>query len=406
MRILFIVHGYKPAYRMGGPIVSVSELAENLVKKGHSVIVFTTNSNHKEILDVPVNCPIIFNGVEVWYFEKKNVWPFPFSSIPYFSKSIGFFYCPKMAEELKKIITTVDVVHTHMPFVYPTYIASKISFANKKPLFYHQRGIFDPVRLNFRSFKKRLYIKLIERSILKKAAVLIALTKAEIESYKKVCPENNNIVEIPNGIDINKYLTIPSVEKVFELNDDIPVILFLGRLHPIKGADKLLNAFIEISQNFPEAVLIMAGPDEFNIENGLKEKVNNSIKDKIIFTGMVDGNEKKNILARADIFCLPSDAEGFSIAILEAMASETAVLISPGCHFEKVQERFAGRIVDANVYDLVKVLSELLLNMDIVKKMGKNGRELVSSKYSWDSISDKMINTYIEGIARNNLNTF
>ena len=133
---------------------------------------------------------------------------------------------------------------------------------------------------------------------------------------------------------------------------------------------------------------------------------NQPVKITISFTGMVDGNEKKNILARADIFCLPSDAEGFSIAILEAMASETAVLISPGCHFEKVQERFAGRIVDANVYDLVKVLSELLLNMDIVKKMGKNGRELVSSKYSWDSISDKMINTYIEGIARNNLNTF
>ena len=405
MKILFIVHGYKPAYRIGGPIVSVSELAENLVQKGHNVIVFTTNSNLTEILDVPVNQPLLLDGVEVWYFKLKSLLPFPFSMIPYFSKSIGFFYSPKMAKELKKIISTVDIIHTHLPFIYPTYIASKIAFANNIPLFYHQRGIFDPARLNFRSLKKRLYIKLIERSILRNATTLIALTKAEIVSYKRICPENNNIVEIPNGIDVNRYFTKPSIEKVLDLDNNIPVILFLGRLHPIKGADKLLDAFIEISHNFPDTVLVMAGPDEFNIENELKAKAQQfSNKDKIIFTGMIDGDQKKNILARADIFCLPSDAEGFSIAILEAMASATAVLISPGCHFEKVEESYAGRIVEANVNDLIKVLSEMLLNLDIVKEMGKNGRELVSSEYTWDSITDKMINTYIEGIAKNNFN--
>jgi hypothetical protein len=58
LRILYTVHGYKPAYRLGGPVISVSEVAERLVRRGHEVIVFTSDSNLDETLDVPVNQPV------------------------------------------------------------------------------------------------------------------------------------------------------------------------------------------------------------------------------------------------------------------------------------------------------------------------------------------------------------
>lgn len=93
------MRGYKPAYRIGGPILSVSALAEKLVEKGHNVTVFTTNSNQSEDLDITTDCPHQVNGVEVWYFKRKNILGKLTSIIPYFSKSIGYLFVP----ELKKI---------------------------------------------------------------------------------------------------------------------------------------------------------------------------------------------------------------------------------------------------------------------------------------------------------------
>ena len=72
MKILFAVHGYKPAYRIGGPIVSVAALAERLVAKGHEVTVFTTNSNLDQDLDVETDRPHLIDGVEVWYFRRES----------------------------------------------------------------------------------------------------------------------------------------------------------------------------------------------------------------------------------------------------------------------------------------------------------------------------------------------
>jgi hypothetical protein len=156
LHILFTVHGYKPAYRIGGPILSVVSLAEALVKKGHFVTVFTTNCNMSQDLDVPVDCPQKVDGVEVWYFRREELLKKMLSSITYLSKSMGYLYAPAMAKELDKIVPFMDLVHTHLPFIYPTVAAAKAAHLHHKPLFYHQRGVFDPARLSFRSLKKTL----------------------------------------------------------------------------------------------------------------------------------------------------------------------------------------------------------------------------------------------------------
>jgi glycosyltransferase involved in cell wall biosynthesis len=402
LNILFVVHGYKPAYRIGGPILSVSSLAEKLVEKGHNVIVFTTNSNQSEDLDIATDCPHQVNGVEVWYFKRKQILGNLFSFIPYFAKSIGYLFVPELKKNLEIVVPNIDIVHTHLPFVYPTFIAAKISRKFLKPLFYHQRGVLDPARLNFRSLKKRLYIKFVEKPIMVNATTLIALSEYEIESYKAICTGQKEVKVIPNGIDVREYRTISTDKNILGIPSDIPVILFLGRLHPIKGADILIEAFIQVNKEIPDAVLVMAGPDEFNIENKFKSIVEEmGLEEKILFPGMVTGELKKNLLARADIFSLPSAGEGFSMAILEALASATAVIISPGCHFPEIEKKNAGEIVSVESNKWAKALIKLITNRETLKQMGRNGRELVSQEYTWDKIADKMIEAYEEGIARN-----
>jgi glycosyltransferase involved in cell wall biosynthesis len=306
-----------------------------------------------------------------------------------------------MAAALDSTVPSVDVVHTHLPFNYPTYAAAHAAFAHGKPLFYHQRGVFDPERLKFRSLKKVLYLKLVEKPILEKATTLIALTEAEVSSYRRLGIETPCRV-IPNGIDSGAYgMPNASILEPLGIKPEQKVILFLGRVHPIKGADRLLEAFMRVHADFPDAVLVLAGPDEFGLEASLRNRSEGLFQTRrVIFPGMIHGELKTRLLARADLFCLPSDAEGFSMAVLEALASRTAVLLSPGCHFPEVESEGAGLIADSSPSALASALAKLLADKERLAKMGRAGANLVASRYGIDRMVQLTLDTYEEGLAR------
>jgi glycosyltransferase involved in cell wall biosynthesis len=402
MHILYAVHGYKPAYRIGGPIISVSAKAEMLVKKGHKVTVFTTNSNLDEDLDVPTDQAVNVNGVDVWYFKRdtplKKWLPF----IPYVSKSMGYLYAPRMRSALDELVPNVDVVHTHLPFIYPTYAAAWAAFKYGKPLFYHQRGVFDPERLKYRSLKKRIFLDFIEKPILRRATALISLTEFETESYRMLGIDTHCEV-IPNGINVNKYWQeLPSEwNGILGIAPEVPVILFMSRLHPIKGAERLIDAFLKVLNDFPEAVLVMAGPDEHGLQKRMRQQLKGKKRaENILFPGMISGEMKTALLARADLFCLPSDAEGFPMAVLEALASRTAVLISPGCHFAEVEAANAGKIVSLAPEDIAEAITKLIANRRHLADMGANGVEFVRRHYNWEYIVDRLIALYTTASAK------
>lgn len=403
MRILFSVHGYKPAWRVGGPIVSVSSLAESLVGRGHEVTVFTTNSNLDQDLDVPTDRFVDVDGVQVRYFRRQEFLKRYLPRFKYVSQSIGTLYAPEMPAALQEIAPRSDVMHTHMPFVYPTLATARAAFRTRVPLFYHQRGVFDPERLKFRALKKSIYLSLIEVPILRRATTLIALTDAERDSYAALGVRTPCRV-IPNGIHLPEPRTELSdalAAREFGIEPQHRVVLFMGRLHPIKGADRLLGAFERIAASHPDALLVLAGPDEFGIEHQFEKSANVAgLARRVRFAGMVTGDRKSALLHRANLFCLPSDAEGFSMAILEALAHETAVLISPRCFFPAVAEVGAGRIVEPTIEALESALRSLLSQPDRLRSMGRAGRALVAERYAWDSVTTAMLDAYEEGIDR------
>ncbi len=402
MRILYAAPGYKPAYRIGGPIVSIAKAAERMVRRGHEVTVFATNCNLDQDLDVPVDQPVDVLGVSVWYFRReeplKRFLPF----VPYLSRSMGVLYAPRMRREIDRLLPSQDVVHTQLPFAYPTWAVGAGARRWRRPLFYQQRGVFDPERLKFRSLKKRLIIRLVERPFMQAAAALIALTAAEVESYRALGVERPCEI-VPNGVEVAEYRTEPTRGSAIlaGLTDDDVVILFLGRLHPIKGADRLLEAFLRIGPRFPKARLVMAGPDEWGLREAFLDRVRGSgLGERVTFPGMVTGEAKLDLLARADLFCLPSDGEGFSIAVLEAMASATAVLLSPGCHFPEAQAAGAGWVVEPTPAALADRLAELLASPGLLREAGGRGRELVVRSYGWDQVASRLEDVYREGLER------
>jgi glycosyltransferase involved in cell wall biosynthesis len=224
-----------------------------------------------------------------------------------------------------------------------------------------------------------------------------------MESYRLLCPSVPCRV-IPNGIDAELYRPETLNTNVLDLPPEAKVILFLGRLHPIKGAIKLIEAFIQVCNHVSDVILVMAGPDEFMIEDKFRSIVAQSnLQNRIVFPGMVTGELKRDLLARADLFCLPSTAEGFSMAILESLASGTAVMISPGCHFPEVEKADVGKVVAAEPEMMAIALLELLQNKARLKEMGLRGRDFVAQNYTWDVVADMTIDMYREGMARHAL---
>lgn len=402
MRVLFCVHGYKPAWKIGGPVISVSSLAEELQRRGVEVVVYTTNCNLDEDLDVPTDRAVDVDGVSVRYFRRSAAPGRFLPRVSYLSKSVGFLYSSDLARSLAASVGRFDAIHTHLPFIHPTYAGARAAFRAGKPLFYHQRGVFDPERLKFRSIKKRIFLDLVERPVLKRATTLIALTEAERDSYRALGVDTECAV-IPNGIHVGDELAVTGNLDLAgcRIGPDQQVVLFMGRIHPIKGVEQLMEAFLSVSTGFPRALLVVAGPDEFGLRAGLQQRAREcGFGERVLFPGMVEGAAKKALLARADLFCLPSVAEGFSMAVLEAMAASTAVLLSPGCHFPEAQSAGAGLVTDIDAPSIARQISLLLSDPGRLMAMGKAGRELVAAEYSWPRIAERMHAVYEEGIGR------
>ncbi len=237
-----------------------SALAEHLVQLGHRVTVVTTNSNLESNMDVPLARPVDVDGVGVIYFERERLLAKALPFLPTIGRSFGYSYAPDMKPYLRDNMARFDLVHTHMPFSYPTAVAAGMARRAGVPLFYHQHGVLQPEHLGHRALKKRLYLAAIERPVLRGATTLLALTQSEADSYGAL-GLTAPVEVIPNGVDPGVYRTEPQSAPL-SIPDGAPVILFMGRLHHTKGVDRLVTACTKLLPDFPEAHVVLAGPDE------------------------------------------------------------------------------------------------------------------------------------------------
>ena len=398
LNIVMATHGYKPATKIGGPIVSVASVAERLVQRGHNVTVLTSDSNNTGRLDIDTERPHVVNGVVVWYGRTVNVTEDFFGSKKP-RRRLGYLYAPNLRKITEKYVKAADVVHLQMPFVYPTFIAGWFAIKNQIPYVYQQRGVFDTERMKVRSLKKKIVFQIREKWVLKHADALVALTNWEILTYKNLGLKNR-IIRIPNGIDIPKYVESAAARDVleeFELDPEKPTILFLGRVQRTKGVALLVDAFLKAKKINSNLQLVIAGPDEDGIGKSIVNRISSVPESKDIrFVGHVEGIRKNNLLSACQLFCLPSIGEGFSMAVLEALAAGTRVLLSPGCHFPEVVSAGVGDVVPLDVNEIATKLVQLTATSSNSMCEKKFIRKFVEDHYSWDLITDSLEKSYYD----------
>jgi glycosyltransferase involved in cell wall biosynthesis len=366
-----------------------------MAARGHSVTVFATNGNGDEDLDVPTDRFVDVEGVAVRYFRRTEPFRQYLPWFKYVSQSIGYLYTADLVPAMRSVLERVDLVHTQMPFVYPTQAAARLALAHRLPLFYSQRGLFDPSRLRFRSWKKSLYIRLVERPIMRRATGLVALTPDEINSFRALGVQTP-VHLIPNGIDVERFRRVPAASLAGTgISKNHQVILFLARLHQTKGADLLVDAFIRVAQEHPESVLVLAGNDEQGLLPGLCARIAAAnLTDRFITPGLVTGDLKLDLLARADLFALPSIGEGLSMATLEALASGTPVILSRECNLPIVETAGAGAVVNRTVDEFARALSRFLRSSALRASASERAYALARDEFGWQPILDRLENIY------------
>ena len=303
------------------------------------------------------------------------------------------FFAKNLGHDANRFLADVDAVHGHGFYVYPNWAVGSRAIASQKPLVYHPQGMFEPWILHRSRFKKRVVSLLFEKQNMSRCRLWRALTNREADQIRRqgiVAP----IVVAPNGVRLEDYDREVSSDDVTKL--PLPArtlekkrLVFMARLHPKKGLDLLVPAWARLKEHHSQWELLIAGPDE----GGYRAAVETMIRDLDVasattFAGPVTGDAKRQLLKSARLFILPSYSEGFSVAILEAMACHLPVIATDGCNFAELETEGGGWSCEATIDSVHKALKEALQCSDAERKeRGQTARKLVERRYTWPSIA-------------------
>jgi glycosyltransferase involved in cell wall biosynthesis len=228
---------------------------------------------------------------------------------------------------------------------------------------------------------KRAYNALGGRRLVRRAAAWVAITERETEDFGAYGVDPRAVDVIPNGIAPQDYEEgDPAAFRRQHGLGDARVVLFMGRLNPIKGPDLLLEAF----RGFDDCTLVYAGPD-----GGMRAALEaEAAGRRVKFVGWIGGRDKAAAYRAAELVVIPSRQEAMSLVALEAGACGKPVLMTDACGFDAAVQAGGALAVPADAARLRDALRRLLGDAGLAR-MGERLRELVLGRYSWDAAVER-----------------
>ncbi|MBV9769705.1 MAG: glycosyltransferase [Bryobacterales bacterium] len=300
-----------------------------------------------------------------------------------------------LKKSLKNAIRAATGVHIHGVWETHCMIVAGMARECKRPYLISVHGMLEQWALRQKRLKKALYAALIEIRKMQRAACLRALSVDEVNDYRRL-GLTNPIAIIPNGIDPQPSATPDIFRAAYPQLAGKRIVLFLGRLHQKKGLELLLKAWVRSMSRAEDMHLVIAGPDSGNMRAALETLTDElELRSSVTFAGMLTGEEKWSAFAAASLFVLPSHSEGFSIAILEAMATGVPVMITTQCHIPEVAIHDCGWVIQPCVGALEDALSDFLaLTHEETDRIGKRARHLVSTRFHSSVVGNQMAQLY------------
>lgn len=301
-----------------------------------------------------------------------------------------------LKKKLAPLLDGQDFIQIHGVWEPILRVAAGLAFSRGTPYAVMPHGMLDRWSMSQKRIKKRLAMALAYRRMLERAAYLHALNKDEVGPIKELGITTSSQI-IPNGVFMEEIEPMPTAgafrARHPELGDD-PFVLFLSRLHFKKGLDYLADTFKAVADSHPRARLVVAGPDG-GVRQTFEQSVHSAgVSDRVHVVGPIYGAAKYEAIVDATCFCLPSRQEGFSIAITEALACGTPVVISEACHFPEVAQAQAGFVLPLDSNRFAQEIRKLLDDSALRTTMSGNARSLVSQRYTWPKIAEQTLAYY------------
>lgn len=309
----------------------------------------------------------------------------------------------RLRRRFNDMLRRADGVHIHGLWESSTNVAASTAQKLGRPYILSAHGMLEPWALESSRWKKKVYSTLRERANIEGADCLHALTHAEAQDYRRF-GSRRPIAVIPNGVEVPPAASAELFLRRYPAFREKRIVLYLGRIHPKKGLDLLVDAWKDVTLEFPDALLVIAGPDTAGTQAALEKQIGaHRFGSSVVFTGMLHAEMKWSALAAAHCFVLPSHSEGLSVAALEAMGLGVPVIVTSHCHMPEVATSEAGIIISADVRDLYLALETMLTNEPATHaKMGRRGKQLVRERFSWNVVARQMAELYawVQGGAR------
>ncbi|REA63109.1 glycosyl transferase family 1 [Dyadobacter luteus] len=366
-------------WAIGGPARIIYDHTTEVLKQGHQVDILSPMTPGEKSYPVPQGARLI---------ECARTTPIS----NYYRE-----FSVEMYRYLKANISQYDVIHMHgiwhfgslAPFLIP----------NKAVLVITIHGLLDHWAVEHSKWKKKLVTILYQKRLLGKADLIqINNTDEEQDVIRYLGYRPKNMAIVPNGMKLSEYTQLPAkgiFRQKYNISPEQQVILFMGRLNIKKGLDLLLPAFLKVYQQIPNAILILAGPDD-GYQRETEEFIEkNKLHNRVKLVGMLTDSDKKEALADADLFVLPSYSEGFSIAVLEAMTSGVPALVSDRVGFgDYIKKHNAAFLTALKPESVAEGLLKILQDSSYARLIANNAYNMVVENFDIKVVANQLLEEY------------
>jgi glycosyltransferase involved in cell wall biosynthesis len=362
--------------RFGGSARIADLICRELARRGHEVTVITSD------LGGPV---LAGSGYHVIACPTRR-----------WHRVAPYLPPPGMAPALRAALRGADLLCVNVGLSLVAGLGRRIARAVQVPYVYNAEGALDPVRLRHRRLGKRAFLAFSERAVLRDAAALQAVTADEADWLVAQGADPHRVHVIPNAVSGEVRGDGAAFRKAHGIGRHEVVILYLGRLHTLKGIDLALRAAAPLLRARGDVRFVVAGPDDGEGPR-LRALVQSlAIGHRTLFCGPVPAAAVSSALAAADVFALTSHSEGLSLAALEAAVSGLPLWLSDRCGLPEVTAFGAGTVDPPDEVQLRRSLAGLLADPGRRAACGRNAAAMVRQRFELSQVVSRLEALYAD----------
>ena len=359
----------------GGPVFNLASCAASQAEAGCKVSVLTVARS----VDGP---PISLDQRVEVVLDDRPGWG-------------TFRRCPGLRQRARSF--SLDVVHSHGLWTDVNRLAYQVASERHLPHLLTPCGTLAPGALRHHWWKKAPVKAWFQVRALRQANCLQAQSESEYNDVRRF-GLRNPVAIIPAAVAGPPRTALPP-NKLSGLDRNTlvgkKIVLYLGRLHRVKGVARLIAAWSSLPSFHRDWLLVLAGPDEGGMRPGLEAALRASgCAESVVFTGQLDEQKKWAAYQAADLFVMPSDFENFGISIVEAMLSGLPVVTTMGTPWKELGTAGAGWWVQPAVEALTRALREAFTMSDDQRRVTGKRAAVLAAKFSPEQAAADLIHVY------------